>query len=274
MARRRDKAPSIICDHWKTLLSGYASYNSMSIGPKVQLTHITMIPISLFHSYSHQYGVPVLVGSFSLVTLIRSFQRHPRSTLNDICLLVFLIIANSFHYDDWLKVFRSLVPLGLLVATGTVFLWVSVAASVQRNLTLWSASHAETTLLGRPLLFPSQLTHARMFPQKYNYGIDYLLVGIPVGLRGHIGAVMSMDNPDSPATKPAQSSLNKLFQKLVWLRIHPSHYLHRGDGHLSLATKLGCFLKEQVCMLLIDAYISMLIIAGRGSSTISLCVSD
>lgn len=221
-----------------------------------------MLAIDSLQSAFHQYGVLVLVGFLSLVTLIRSFQCHPRPTLNDLCLIVSLIMIDALHYDDWLQFLRLLAPLCLLVAAGTVFFWVSIAAFVQRDLILRSESHpeTETALLGRPLLFPSQLTHARMFPQKYNYGIDYFLVGIPVGLRGRIGAVMSIDSdgssPDTPATKSFRSCLNELFQNLVWLRIHPSHYLHRGDGHLSLATKLGYFLKEQVCTSLIKASIS------------------
>lgn len=107
-------------------------------------------------------------------------------------------------------------------------------------------------MLGKPLFFPSQLTHARMFPEKYNYGIDYFfLVGIPDGLRGRVGALMSIDSDGSDSRSPTlrsfRSSLKGLLRKCFWFRIGPSQYLHRGDGHKSLTEKLERFLEQQVC---------------------------
>jgi hypothetical protein len=88
-----------------------------------------------------------------------------------------------------------------------------------------------------------------MFPERYHYGIDYFLVGIPVGLRGRVGALMSIDSDGSDPhvqTGAFQSSAKNLFRKFFWFSIDSSQYLHRGDGHMSLTQKLELFLKERV----------------------------
>jgi hypothetical protein len=127
-----------------------------------------------------------------------------------------------------------------------------MVAYVRRKLILFCQdnSNQEKCLLGRPLFFPSQLTHARMFPERYHYGIDYFLVGIPVGLRGRVGALMTIDCDESDQQSPAtsfQTFAKKLFRKFVWFSMDTSQYLHRGDGHMSLTQKLEIFLKERVC---------------------------
>ncbi|KAJ5364365.1 uncharacterized protein N7496_010078 [Penicillium cataractarum] len=88
-----------------------------------------------------------------------------------------------------------------------------------------------------------------MFPEKYHYGIDYFLVGVPVGLRGRIGALMSIDSdgsdPRSQNFKSFRYSLKRLLQRCFWFSTDTSRYLHCGDGQMSLTQKLEHFLKEQ-----------------------------
>jgi hypothetical protein len=144
-----------------------------------------------------------------------------------------------------------LLPLSLLAVAGIVFTWALSVAYVRRRLVLWCQDdpEQEKCLLGKPLFFPSQLTHARMFPERYHYGIDYFLVGIPVGLRGRVGELMSIDSDGScpqAQTGAFQSSAKNLFRKFFWFSIDSSQYLHRGDGHMSLTQKLELFLKERV----------------------------
>lgn len=196
---------------------------------------------------------PALVAIASLLSLIHSLKSNPASAIKDVPVVLSLHLAGIFDKIGWLRAFSVLLPLSLLITAIMLFSWASAVAYVQRKLILWCQDdpEQEKCLLGKPLFFPSQLTHARIFPEKYHYGIDYFLVGIPVGLRGRVGALMSVDSdgsdPRSPTFNSFQSSLKRLFRKCVWFSIDTSQYLHRGDGHMSLTQKLEHFLTERVC---------------------------
>ncbi|KAJ5311683.1 hypothetical protein N7476_007543 [Penicillium atrosanguineum] len=165
--------------------------------------------------------------------------------------VLFTFTLEISTHVGWWKMFKIIFPLSVLSVGGVLFAWVLVIAYVQRKLILWTEEHSDVakSLLGRPLLFPTRLTHSRMFPEKYNYWINYFLVGIPVGLRGHIGSLMAIDSdatsPHSQSGNFFKSPVTKVLRKLLWFRVDPSLYLHRGDGHLGLMAKLDSFLKEQ-----------------------------
>ncbi|KAJ2979099.1 hypothetical protein NQ176_g3450 [Zarea fungicola] len=90
--------------------------------------------------------------------------------------------------------------------------------------------------LGEPLLYPCRLSHTRRHPPetKYSYSYDYFQVGIPVGLRGRIGNLLSIDNA---------SNNEGLFQKCSFT-IDPKYYLDRGGGDLGLREKMNIFLRS------------------------------
>ncbi|CAK96946.1 uncharacterized protein BO96DRAFT_324332 [Aspergillus niger CBS 101883] len=94
--------------------------------------------------------------------------------------------------------------------------------------------HVRPDLLGRPLLFPAKLSHARRFPasERYNYWYDYFMVGVPVGFRGRIGNLISIDNQPT-----SESILEK-----CWFTIDPAYYLEPGSGDRTLEEKLNIFL--------------------------------
>ncbi|KAJ5257719.1 hypothetical protein N7524_009275 [Penicillium chrysogenum] len=161
------------------------------------------------------------------------------------------ILVDVLHHIGWIKTVKILIPFFLLAVSSTLLVWVSMVAFVKRKLVLWSDGDpkVEKTLLGRPLLYPARLTHARFFPEKYHYWINYFLVGVPVGLGGRVGAVVSIESDQSdqhtPVTSPFHSFVKRIFRIPLWFRIDTSWYLHRGDGHLTLAAKLEHFLKER-----------------------------
>lgn len=163
------------------------------------------------------------------------------------------ILVDTLHHIGWIKSIRIIIPFFLLAVGSTLLAWVSMVVFLRRKLVLWSDGDpkAEQTLLGRPLLYPARLTHARFFPEKYHYWINYFLVGVPVGLRGRVGSVVSIESDQSdqhtPVTNPFYSFVKRVFRIPLWFRIDTSWYLHRGDGHLTLAAKLEHFLKERVC---------------------------
>lgn len=45
-----------------------------------------------------------------------------------------------------------------------------------------------------PLIIPSRTNHSRTFPEKQSFSYSYLFVGVPIGMRGRIGKVFSVDS--------------------------------------------------------------------------------
>lgn len=211
-----------------------------------------MLEITMGVFPSYQTFAHTIVGISFVLSLLQSLQSDPALAIMDVLLVLSLGFADLFDHVGYLRAFSVLLPLSVLAVAVIVFTWAMCVAFVQRNLVLWCEYNPEQEkcLLGKPLFFPSRLTHARMFPEKYHYGIDYFLVGIPVGLRGRVGALMSIDNDGSDPqaqTGSFQSFAKNLFRIFFWFSVDTSQYLHRGDGHMSLTQKLEIFLKERVC---------------------------
>jgi len=85
----------------------------------------------------------------------------------------------------------------------------------------------------KPLFFPCQTVHQRLFPKKHAFIYSYLLAGIPIGWKGSIGGLLSVD--DDKKTR-------------AWFVVDAGDYLERGDGHLGLEGKLYQYLRSQVCV--------------------------
>lgn len=79
-----------------------------------------------------------------------------------------------------------------------------------------------------PLLLTSRTTHSRMFPRKHAFSYSYLLVGVPVGVKGRISKMLSVDS-----------------ERRGWFAIDSADFLNRGSGYLSLAGKLKRYLHTQ-----------------------------
>lgn len=162
-------------------------------------------------SFDTSYHVLSLatLGFITLATFLHSFRNRPVPTMKSLSFVLFTVALEFSNQVGWWKMIKIAFPLAVISIGGVLLAWVLVIAYVQRKLILWTEEHSDVakSLLGRPLLFPTRLTHSRMFPEKYNYWINYFLVGIPVGLRGHIGSLMAID---SDATSPHSQS--KLFQ--------------------------------------------------------------
>lgn len=80
-----------------------------------------------------------------------------------------------------------------------------------------------------PLIFPSQTSHTRFFPEKHSFTYSYLLVGIPIGWHGRAGSLLSTDNASSRA----------------WFHVAASDHLERDKSITSLEQKLSSFLQSQ-----------------------------
>lgn len=90
-------------------------------------------------------------------------------------------------------------------------------------------------------LIPSRVTHRRKGPKKHSFSYSYLTVGIPVGYRGGVDGMISVDEPDIPI---AWSS--GIWRMNNWFRVDARDYLERSNHELGLRGKLDNYLESQV----------------------------
>lgn len=128
-----------------------------------------------------------------------------------------------------------LLTLCIIVLFLCLICGLALAAFLKRSVILLHAN-TRRDFNGKPLLFPAKLSHARRFPvtEIYNYWYDYFLVGIPVGFRGRIGNLLSIDN--NPTEERSAER--------CWFTIDPTYYLDRGSGSRGLEENLHIFLKS------------------------------
>lgn len=125
--------------------------------------------------------------------------------------------------------------LALRLAYGFYCLWGNKVKADKQP-----ASHDGITAASflKPFVFPSRTSHARFFPKKHSFSYSYLLVGVPIGWRGVLGAFLSVDEDN--ALRGATSGPG------AWLSVRAADHLHRGYDHRGLKGKLESFLATQV----------------------------
>ncbi|KAI1085233.1 hypothetical protein F5B20DRAFT_521464 [Whalleya microplaca] len=120
--------------------------------------------------------------------------------------------------------FRTLVQVAAITALVLALFKLILRLGQTVKTTEWNGP-------GRPLLFPCQTTHTRLFPKKHSFDYSYLLVGVPVGWTGVAGGMVSSEVRD-----PTEKG---------WFVVDPADYLERGSGHLGLRGKLDAYLDSQ-----------------------------
>jgi DUF1365 family protein len=171
------------------------------------------------------------------------------SVIQDLTLFLVLHSVYSFITGSWTFVapgaFRDSIALkldadalqtyfrlGTLLGVCCILAGVGVVRGQQlssqetRSLHLVEQKIDESIL--PPLLIRSRTTHSRMFPKKHSFSYSYLYVGIPIGIKGRIGNVLSVDSP-SPA----------------WFDIRSADYLDRSTSQQTLGEKLKQYLHTQ-----------------------------
>lgn len=85
----------------------------------------------------------------------------------------------------------------------------------------------------KPMFFPVQTSHTRLFPQVHRLSYPFMWTGIPVGFRGNIGGVLSCE---------------RRIEKFPpgWFTIDACDYMHRCSGQIGLERKLHEFLISRV----------------------------
>ncbi|PTB38987.1 hypothetical protein M441DRAFT_145523 [Trichoderma asperellum CBS 433.97] len=89
-------------------------------------------------------------------------------------------------------------------------------------------------------LIPSRVTHRRKRPKKHSFSYSYLTVGIPVGYRGSVDGMISVDEPDIPIAWPSG-----IWRMNNWFRVDARDYLERSSHELGLRGKLDNYLESQ-----------------------------
>jgi hypothetical protein len=90
----------------------------------------------------------------------------------------------------------------------------------------------------KPLLFPCRTSHTRLFPKKHSFSYSYLFVGIPIGWKGHAGAILSADLRAQPGSEKQPG--------IGWFNVDSADYLQRGEHGRGLHGKLEDYLASQV----------------------------
>lgn len=148
-----------------------------------------------------------------------------------------LIASSSFVLNNLLplRAFAVITLLAIPLACALYFLFKARAGSDAERI---RCGNALGSVGLKPVVFPSRTTHTRFFPKKHSFSYSYLLVGVPIGCRGAIGSLLSVDEGDiGNATGPKQRA---------WLSVNATDYLHRGFGARGLKGKLEDFLKTKV----------------------------
>ena len=92
-----------------------------------------------------------------------------------------------------------------------------------------------------PVIIPGRTTHTRLFPKTHKFSYPYLLVAVPVGLRGNINCLLSLDEDT------IQLNTWQRWARLATpYRVDSQDYLERRECAGGLRGKLDSFLKSKV----------------------------
>lgn len=184
----------------------------------------------------------------SLFCIANSLLSQPdrSSILHYVYFFTISMVIQIVPRVNWMNVLIVLIPLSISMLVGTGIFWLLTTVYLRRKLYLLPNQRGfeeRREFLGKPFLFPTRLSHTRMFPEKYNYWYSYFLVGVPVGLGGSVGTVLSIDTnrPEPDGSKPKRRS------NWCWFEIDQEHYLDPGNSPDGLEGKLHSWLKSRVC---------------------------
>lgn len=164
------------------------------------------------------------------------------SRLDLLLTVIFLTFRNAALVTPWIRnsaTAQAAIGSVLAVLAGRLIFRLIRSALGSRDAVAWDGP-------GRPYLIPCQTSHTRVFPKKHSFSYSYLVVGAPVGYRGNVNGIVSIDEPEPAASRLLAGSRAK-----GWYDVNALDYLQRGHGGLGLRGKLDNYLKSQVCRLLL-----------------------
>jgi hypothetical protein len=197
-----------------------------------------------------QTDVAAVLSLCGLETFLVLPHADRTAFLSYYCYLVIGTLIDRSATIHWIFVMKITILLSIAAFVVTVTFWLLMTAYFRRSLLLTGDQgplHGKE-VLGKPLLFSTKLSHSRMFPERYNYTYNYFLVGVPVGLCGQVGSVLSID---TARPELAGSSKQKRPSTKCWFKIDQRYYLEPGNSPLGLEGKLHKYLRAQVSCSLI-----------------------
>ncbi|KAL3424306.1 DNA-binding wrky domain-containing protein [Phlyctema vagabunda] len=99
--------------------------------------------------------------------------------------------------------------------------------------------------LPKPMLFPSRTTHTRLFPKKHTFSYSYLLAGAPIGWKGSMGGMLSVDLPKKRTPWYWRLLSIAPDPNSTWYSVDADDYLEHGHVKLGLDGKLRRYLESQ-----------------------------
>ncbi|KAH6713456.1 hypothetical protein BKA61DRAFT_675700 [Leptodontidium sp. MPI-SDFR-AT-0119] len=157
-----------------------------------------------------------------------------------ILLVIFTIIRKWDDLKALISHINATVAIHVLTITTSLFVLLQVFRYI-RNLQQPSSPCVDFPV--KPMLFPCETAHVRMFPTTHGFKYSYLLVGIPVGWRGSAGGMISSD-----VEKKEMSWYTKwlsLQPGSAWYTVNGDDYLHRGHVEGGLEGKLHQYLQSE-----------------------------
>lgn len=146
--------------------------------------------------------------------------------------VVFFSLAGALNlYRPTLLLLREVTffQICVLIALLIILLFALAGAPKKDGVVQDEATCPEEHPFDSPLFFPSRTTHTRMFPKKHSFAYSYLTVSIPVGFRGKVGKLLSVD------TKRDRG----------WFHVQSSDYLERNGSLADLKSKLHHYLEKE-----------------------------
>ncbi|KAG4443672.1 hypothetical protein IFR05_000858 [Cadophora sp. M221] len=158
--------------------------------------------------------------------------------------VILLVICTVIRKSDDLKAFISLINVAIVIhvltVTTSLFILLQIYRYI-RNLQQNSSSCVDFPV--KPMLFPCETAHVRMFPTTHGFKYSYLLVGIPVGWKGSVGGMISSDVEKKEISW--YSKWLSLQPGSAWYTINGDDYLKRGHMEGGLEGKLHQYLQSE-----------------------------
>ncbi|KAK0109385.1 hypothetical protein ONS96_003199 [Cadophora gregata f. sp. sojae] len=161
-------------------------------------------------------------------------------SLDVVLLVTFTLIKKWDEVKDLLSIINpAIVTITILTS---LFALISVSF-IWYIRTLQQPSTPCTEFPVKPMLFPCETAHVRMFPTSHGFKYSYLLVGIPVGWKGSVGGMISSDMGKN--LESWYSRLASLQPGGAWYTVNGDDYLKRGHVQGGLEGKLHQYLESE-----------------------------
>ncbi|POR39029.1 Uncharacterized protein TPAR_00771 [Tolypocladium paradoxum] len=170
-----------------------------------------------------------------LLCVIFAYLSSLGSWLDPLLTLIFLALGNGALVTSWIRNSAAVQTAGgsvfVVLASWLIFSRIRSALN-SRDDVAWKGP-------GRPYLIPCRTSHTRVFPTRHSFSYSYLVVGAPVGYKGNVNGIVSIDEPEQSASWPLAGSTKG------WCDVNALDYLQSGHSDFGLRGKLDSYVRSQ-----------------------------